>query len=332
MSVGGPTSRRPDMNATVPEDGWRKASLSKASAVFGLCLAVIAVNCALLYAYLRDRDFRTQARYVLYAHLLINDVMLLTGSMTMQVVTYSTRLAFIPCSVLILVFSSANKISPMNLAAMAVERYVAVCRPLHHARLCRVRRAHGAIALMWLVSLTAGLADIITAFATTAASALSAAVPVCYPPAVFNTPQHRTLSLVTQVLLFSGVSTAVVLTYYRVALAARAATGSDRASAQKARGTIGLHAVQLLVCLLSYVSPLVVARLAAIYPSESLKMIYASFLLVNVLPRMLSSLVYGVRDKKFNAGLRVHFCCERGGRRRHGRKVRLAVAVVVKNN
>ncbi|KAL1272357.1 hypothetical protein QQF64_028219 [Cirrhinus molitorella] len=39
--------------------------------------------------------------------------------------------------------------TPLILAGMAVERYVAICKPLHHHQICTVRRTYILISLIW---------------------------------------------------------------------------------------------------------------------------------------------------------------------------------------
>lgn len=81
---------------------------------------------------------------------------------------------------------------------MAIERYIAVCRPLHHVRICTVQRAYALIALIWGVSFIPGLTDIIIILATQPLSVFSNSV-LCYPTYVYNTPYHKAQSVVVQV-------------------------------------------------------------------------------------------------------------------------------------
>lgn len=232
-----------------------------------------------------------------------------------------------------------SRISPLNLAAMAVERYIAVCRPLHHAQICTVQRAYALIALIWGVSVTPFFTDLFILLATQPPSFFSGTI-ICYPSYVFNTPYHKTHSVVVQVkhcwfmdflshishfcsmlfavysvftcspqvLRFSFVFLTLIITYLKIFCAARAASGSNQASARNARNTILLHGVQLLICMLSYISPFINIILVAISPRNTTKILFGSFLLTGVLPRLLSPLIYGVRDKKFSSHIRLHFC------------------------
>ncbi len=53
------------------------------------------------------------------------------------------------------------------------------------------------------------------------------------------------------------------------------------------------------MCMLSYVSPSVEGVLNIIFPGRILEIRFTSYLIVYMLPRFLSPIIYGVRDKKF---------------------------------
>ena len=95
-------------------------------------------------------------------------------------------------------YLSLSRNSPLNLAGMAVERYIAVCRPLHHVRMCTVRRAYALIALIWAVSFIPAISDIIIVLATESLSTYSRTV-LCYISNVYNTPYHKAQRLVVHV-------------------------------------------------------------------------------------------------------------------------------------
>lgn len=130
-----------------------------------------------------------------------------------------------------------------------------------------------------------------------------------YQPFLFHVVAvYSVFTCSPQVLLFSFVFLTLIITYLKIFCAARAASGSNQASARNARNTILLHGVQLLICMLSYISPFINIILVAISPRNTTKILFGSFLLTGVLPRLLSPLIYGVRDKKFSSHIRLHFC------------------------
>uniref|UniRef100_A0A8D2ZTW2 Odorant receptor, family 90, subfamily D, member 3 n=1 Tax=Scophthalmus maximus TaxID=52904 RepID=A0A8D2ZTW2_SCOMX len=293
-----------DMNSSTRLDSLDEA-LSKNLTSFALGVIINCVNGAFVHIYFKNKVFQREPRYVLYIHLVINDMLMLTVSVALQILTYTVPLSFAPCCTMILIFFI---FIPLNLAGMAVERYIAVCRPLHHVQMCTVQRAHALIALIWGVSLIPGLADIIILFAVQPPSASTGTV-VCFTTSLYNTPYHKAQGLV--ILLFSCVFLTLIVTYLKVLCAARAVSGSSQASTRNARNTILLHGVQLFLCMLSFIFPSINVVLVTTWPQARTKIVFTSFLFVNVLPRLLSPLVYGVRDKKFSGHIRRHFCCKR---------------------
>jgi len=111
-----------------------------------------------------------------------------------------------------------------------------------------------------------------------------------------------------QALLFSFVFLTVIVTYLKVLCTARAVTGSDRSAARSAHNTILLHGVQLLLCMLTFIAPFLKLTLVTAWPQDRTEILFTSFLFINVLPRLLSPLIYGVRDQKFRTQIRLLFC------------------------
>uniref|UniRef100_A0A4W6BMW7 Si:dkeyp-3f10.16 n=1 Tax=Lates calcarifer TaxID=8187 RepID=A0A4W6BMW7_LATCA len=285
-----------NMNSTGRLDGLNEA-FSKNFIAFGLCIIINCINGAFVYTYCKSEVLHRDPRYVLYIHLVINDMIMLTFSVALHIFTYTIPLTFAPCCIIL------N--SPLNLAGMAVERYIAVCRPLHHAQICTVQRAYALIALIWVVSLIPALTDIMVVLATQPLSVFSRII-FCYPSYLYNTPYHKAQSMAVQVLLFSFVVLTLIITYLKVLCAAQAASGSDQASARNARNTILLHGVQLLICTLSFISPLINIISLSIWPQGRTVMLFINYLLTELIPRLLSPLIYGVRDKKFSSLIRLH--------------------------
>nr|XP_046241235.1 odorant receptor 131-2-like [Scatophagus argus] len=276
---------------------------------FTLCVIVNCINGAFVLTYFKSEAFQRDPRYVLYIHLVINDMIMMTFSVALQIMSYTLSLGLGPCCTILLILVTTNKISPLNLAGMAVERYIAVCQPLHHVHICTVRRAYALIALIWIISFIPALTDVVIVLATRPLSVFSTSV-VCSPNHVYNTSYHKAQSAVVQVLLFCFVFLTVITTYLKVVCAARAASGSDKASARNARNTILLHGVQLLLCMLTFIAPFLNQLLLSIWPLRRNKILFTIFLFTNVLPRLLSPLIYGIRDKKFSSHIKLHFCCK----------------------
>ncbi|XP_040014845.1 odorant receptor 131-2-like [Xiphias gladius] len=296
------------MNSTTRLDSLSDA-FSKNFITFALSSIINCINGAFVYTYFKSEVFQRDPRYVLYIHLVINDMIMLTFSVALQIITYTIHLTFAPCCIILLVLLTTSKNSPLNLAGMAVERYIAICLPLHHVRMCTVRRAYALIALIWGVSFIPAASDIIIVLATQPLSVYSRTF-ICYNSNLYNTQHHQAQRVVVQVVLFSFVFLTLIISYLNVFCVARSASGSNQASARNARNTILLHGVQLLICMLSFTSPFINIVLVATWPRDRTKILFATFLFTNVLPRLLSPLIYGVRDKKFRRHIGHHFCCK----------------------
>ncbi|XP_030581716.1 odorant receptor 131-2-like [Archocentrus centrarchus] len=296
------------MNTSRHQDSLNDA-FTKNFISFAVGLIINCINGMFVYTYFKSKVFQQDPRYVLYIHLVINDMIMLTVSVMLQILTYTIPIMFGPCCFLLLIIITTNKNSPLNLASMAVERYIAVCQPLRHSQVCTVQRTYALIALIWAVSFIPAITDVIIILTPQPLSVFSSKV-LCYPSYVYNTPYHEAQSLVVQVLLFSFVFLTLIITYLKVLCAAQAVAASNRASAKNAHNTILLHGVQLLLCMLSYISPFINLILVTAWPRDSTKIFFSTFLFTNVLPRLLSPLIYGVRDRKFSSHFRLHFRCE----------------------
>ncbi|KAF3855747.1 hypothetical protein F7725_016470, partial [Dissostichus mawsoni] len=163
---------------------------------FFLIFTIICINGAFVYTYFKSKDFQRDPRYVLYIHLVINDMIMLTLSLGLVISTYTGNPGFIPCWINGRLNHHQQE-QPLNLAVMALERYIAVCLPLHHVQICTMQRAHLLIALIWLVSFIPAFTDIIIILITQPLSVFSKPV-LCHATFVYNTPYHVTLSLVVE--------------------------------------------------------------------------------------------------------------------------------------
>ncbi|KAK1902334.1 Odorant receptor 131-2 [Dissostichus eleginoides] len=96
----------------------------------------------------------------------------------------------------------------------------------------------------------------------------------------------------------SFVALTLLYTYCKIMLAAQAAS-TGLASVKRARNTVLLHGLQLLLCMLAFVVPSLQADLISLFPRFSLEIRYIFFLVVYIIPRFLSPVIYGFRDEHF---------------------------------
>ncbi|XP_067314647.1 odorant receptor 131-2-like [Pseudorasbora parva] len=296
------------MNSTVPVEPFFDMFIKNfLSVVLGLTINYI--NATFVIVFFKNSIFCSDPRYILYIHLVINDMIMLSISVGLQVATYVLRtFNSSVCCVVLLMLSTVTKNSPLNLACMAIERYIAICKPLHHSQICTVRRTYMLICLIWTAAAMPGLSDILIALLNRPASFFSTAI-LCHVLFLYNALQHTIKETVVNVVYLSFVWMTLLVTYFKVFSAANAAS-VDRVSAKKARNTILLHGVQLLLCMMSYITPFISTALLDLFPQSRTTILFILFLLSYVLPRLLSPLIYGLRDKQFVERVNVYLCCK----------------------
>lgn len=256
------------------------------------------------------QTFHDDPRYILFIHMVINDAIQLTVTIMLFILSYifyKINVAFCCFFILVAVFTTRN--TPVNLAAMAIERYIAICEPLRYTQICTVRRTYIVIGMIWFICVAPDITDLFVTLAIESLSFFHESV-FCLRQNVFKDPILAYKRQAVDIIYFSCVFLILVVTYLRILFAARALS-TDKTSAQKARNTILLHGAQLAMCMLSYVSPSVEVVLHIIFPGWILEIRFANYLIVYILPRFLSPIIYGVRDKKFREYLRMDFLSNR---------------------
>uniref|UniRef100_A0A673L020 Si:dkeyp-3f10.17 n=1 Tax=Sinocyclocheilus rhinocerous TaxID=307959 RepID=A0A673L020_9TELE len=263
----------------IPRDSF-SAALTKNIVAMLVWLALSILNCSMVSTFRKHRFFYEDPRYIMFICMVINDGILASA-----------------CCPLILTAATTTRSTPLILAGMALECYISICFPLHYSHICTVARTMWMIGVIFLLSLTPPITDL---FITVAKE----------PPLFFHTSifcDHSLLfrdhsiyykNCVFDSVYFSFVFLTLLYTYYKIMLTARAAS-TDLVSAKKARNTVLLHGVQLLLCMLAFVVPSMQVPLIQLFPMYGLEIRYVNFLLVYIIPRFLSPMIYGFRDEKF---------------------------------
>ncbi|XP_028430505.1 odorant receptor 131-2-like [Perca flavescens] len=270
-----------------------------------LCISINYVNSTLVYTFTKHQVFNVNPRYILYIHLVINDIILLSLFTLLQVLSYVVYTLNVSlCIVLVMISIFANLNNPLTLAFMAVECYVAICFPLRHTQICTVRKTYVVIGLIWAISILSILPDLFVALATESLEFFRSRV-FCLRVNVFRNSNLTVKRDVSNSVFLVIVWLTLFYTYFRILFAAKTAAPD----AKKARNTVLLHGFQLLLCMLTYIYDLITQGLTYLFPNEVLAILYTVSIFIQVLPRLISPVVYGLRDKTFRKYLKRYLLC-----------------------
>ncbi|XP_068449880.1 odorant receptor 131-2-like [Clinocottus analis] len=279
--------------------------------VLALGLIINYINGSLIHTFRKHQIFYLNPRYILFIHLVVNDMIQLTTSISLYVLIYIPyRINVSLCCVFIILSVFTNLNSPLNLAFMAVECYIAVCLPLRHAVLCTIKRTYIVIALIWAMSAVSILPDVFILVVTEPVELFYSTMR-CSRNKLFRDPIHLKIRDVSDMVYLIGVWLTLLFTYIKIFLAAKSAKASKSAKgdAKKARNTILLHGFQLLLCMFTYVAYLIKKAVVYRFPEHYINIFFASYIIVQILPRLLSPIVYGLRDKLFRQHLKKYLLC-----------------------
>lgn len=241
------------------------------------------------------RHFLETSRYILFAHMLINDTLQLFSSVLLfLLVMGKVKFALIYCVPLLLLSTTTFQNTPLILATMSLERYVAIFYPLRRPTAWRSDRIWIIILSLWLISSVFPLVNFLLGEHEPAVDGLSTRV-LCKATVVNSSPVQKMFKAVQSVLFFAVVAVIILFTYMRILLETRKLR-VDRVSVNKAMHTVLLHGFQLLLCMLAFTSPitetLIVLHVKWL-PEDISFFNYFCFILI---PRFLSPLIYGFRD------------------------------------
>ncbi|XP_074533403.1 odorant receptor 131-2-like [Halichoeres trimaculatus] len=261
-------------------------------------LTLSIINGSMVHTFLRHSLFYENPRYIMFICMVINDALQLSLVTALYVVSYIFRKIHASiCCFLIMTAVLTTRSTPLILAGMALERYLSICFPLHYSQMCTVYRTLLLIGVIYTLTFTPPLTDLLITIIYEPLSFFHSAI-FCDHPLLFR---HRSIyykNCVFDGVYLSFVALTLLYTYCKIMLTARAAS-TGLASVNRARNTVLLHGVQLLLCMLAFVVPSLQAALISLFPRFSLEIRYIFFLVVYIIPRFLSPVIYGFRDELF---------------------------------
>ncbi|KAE8298857.1 hypothetical protein D5F01_LYC03366 [Larimichthys crocea] len=143
------------------------SAVTKNVIVTALCISINYINGTLVHTFRKHQMFTSNPRYILFIHLVINDMMQLLLSTLLHIISYALhRINVSLCLVLLIITIMTTLNTPLNLAGMAVECYIAICIPLRHRQICTIRRTYILIVLIWVASAASILPDLFILLAT----------------------------------------------------------------------------------------------------------------------------------------------------------------------
>ncbi|XP_069373320.1 odorant receptor 131-2-like [Paralichthys olivaceus] len=285
-------------------DSFTKA-VTKNVIVVVLSISINYINAGLIHTFCKHQIFNTNPRYILFFHLVVNDMIQVTLTITLFLISYTIyKLSVSVCCIFILIVLFTTENTPLNLACMAVECYIAICIPLRHVQICTVKRTLMLIGLIWATSMLSVLPDLFITLATEPLDFFNSKV-FCLTDTVFPNPHILKKRDITYIIYLVIVWVIIFYTYFRIIFTAKAASKD----AKKARNTILLHGFQVLLCMTTYIESLLKQALLQWFPKNYTDSLFATYVIIHILPRSISPIIYGVRDKTFRGYLKRYLLC-----------------------
>nr|AEA11131.1 odorant receptor [Larimichthys crocea] len=286
-------------------DSFSKAVTKNVIVVF-IGISITYINASLIHTFSKHQIFYTNPRYILFIHLVINDMIQVSLTIILFVISYTIyRINVSVCCVFILLALFTTENTPLNLACMAVECYIAVCMPLRHVEICTIKRTLMLIGLIWTTTMLSVISDLFITFATEPLDFFHSQV-FCLRETAFPSPLIVEKRVITYSVFLVIVWCTIFYTYFRILFTAKTASKD----AKKARNTILLNGFQLLLCMAIYAAPQLLDALQKWFPKNFTDSLFAYYIVVQVLPRSISPFIYGIRDNTFRRYLKRYLLCK----------------------
>ncbi|XP_061584243.1 odorant receptor 131-2-like [Cololabis saira] len=289
-------------------------AVAKNVIILALGLFINYINGTLVHTFRKHQIFYVNPRYILFVHLVLNDMIQLTITISLFIfsyVFYKINASLCCFMITFAIFTTLN--TPLNLAVMAVECYIAICFPLQHNELCTIKRTYILICCIWALSAGSIIPDIFITLATEPMRLFYAKI-FCERDNLFRHPISQEKREISYLFYLTAVWLTLFYTYFKIFIVAKKANSVD-GNLKKARNTILLHGFQLLLCMVTYVGPVLQKNLLQWFPKHYINVLFFSYIVIQILPRFISPIVYGLRDATFKQYLRKYLLCgKRAGR------------------
>ncbi|XP_024916030.1 olfactory receptor 4K15-like [Cynoglossus semilaevis] len=219
-------------------------ALTKNIVAMSVWLMLSIINSSMVRTFLRHSIFYENPRYIMFICMVMNDALQLTLVTALYVLSYIFRKIHASvCCLLIMTAVLTTRSTPLLLAGMALERYIAICFPLHYSQMCTVQRTTVLIGLIFALTSAPPITDLLIT--------LVREPPTFFHSAIFcdHSLLFRDRSIYYKNCVFDGtylscVTLTLLYTYCKIMLTAKAAS-AGLASVKRARNTVLLHGVQV---------------------------------------------------------------------------------------
>lgn len=269
------------------------------------CFFFFYMNSVMMFALLKKPFLLESPRYILFGHLLFTDTLQLLLTMLLYLFALTmVRVITAVCIIVTQLGAITVKVSPLNLAVMSLERYIAICFPLRHTTIVTCRRTGIAIIVMWTVASLDSFTQVFLFVNLENASFTTQRT--CDRSTVYRQQVYVTLTRVFTYGNFVLVSVIIIYTYVAIIITAKSASSVSKAN--KSHKTVLLHLLQLCLCLVSTIFNMInSSNLLNLNSTVAVHIEYILFLCLILFPKCLSPLIYGLRDQTFRHAFKYYF-------------------------
>ncbi|XP_072230574.1 odorant receptor 131-2-like [Leuresthes tenuis] len=276
-----------------------------------ICCVFLFVNGTMLFTLRSKPVFRETSRFILLSNLLFADTVQLADSQTLFLMSaLGVKVLYPVCAALTVLYILPHGVSFLTLVLMCLERYIAVCYPLRHAAIITIRNTGAAICVLWTFSSLNCLIQLSLMLNVSFEDMQQMQMKdYCGKESVFHNPVSNLYDKTSTYSLFTLAGVTVTFSYFGIIVAARSAS-TDKASAKKALKTLLMHLLQLGLSMSSTVhSTLIIVVSTNLDRVIAVNIQVLLYLCLNIIPKCLSSLIYGLRDQTIRPVLMFYLSC-----------------------